>query len=276
MLFGLFSRRPVVSVIRLSGAIGVSSPLKPGLTLAALASTIERAFETPRAKAVAIQINSPGGSPAQSMMIYKRIRALAEEKELPVYVFTEDVAASGGYMLAVAGDEIYADPSSIIGSIGVVSASFGFTKLIENYGIERRVYTAGTKKATLDPFQPENPEDIERLKLIQKDIHKTFIDLVKGRRGVKIEGKDEELFTGEFWSGNQALKLGLIDGIDDLRSKMREIYGKKVKLKKVEQKTGMFSRMRGLTKMGLGNETSFAEEMLSAVETRALWSRYGF
>ena len=174
------------------------------------------------AKAVAIQINSPGGSAVQSMLIYKRIRALAEEKGLKVYVFAEDVAASGGYLLALAGDEIYADPSSIIGSIGVITAGFGLDKLIEKIGVERRVYTAGDSKDKLDPFLPEKPEDVLRIKSLQRDVHATFIDLVKERRGAKIASASEDLFTGEFWSGKRALELGLIDGLGDLRSKMRD------------------------------------------------------
>ena len=185
------------------------------------------------AKAVAIQINSPGGSAVQSMLIYKRIRALAAEKNLKVYVFAEDVAASGGYLLALAGDEIYADPSSIVGSIGVITATFGVNELINRIGVERRVYTAGESKDTLDPFLPEKPEDVERIKALQRDVHQAFIDLVKTRRGAKIDKAGVDLFTGEFWSGGKALELGLIDGLSDLRTKMREIYGDEVRLKLV-------------------------------------------
>ncbi len=273
--------RPVVPVLRLSGAIGAVTPLRPGLSLASVAGAIERAFSTSRAKAIAIQVNSPGGSPVQSMLIYKRIRALAEEKELPVYVFAEDVAASGGYMLALAGDEIYADPSSIIGSIGVVSASFGFDKLIERFGIDRRVYTSGAKKVTLDPFRPEQPEDVAHLKTIQEDVHQTFINLVKARRGERIEQAGDKLFTGEFWSGNQALELGLIDGISDLRTKMQELYGDKVRLKVISASKRVFGRIRF---PGMGGSSwsqsdysapTFADELISAIERRALWARYG-
>ncbi|GBF26263.1 putative protease SohB [bacterium MnTg02] len=271
---------PVVPVLRFSGAIGVVTPLRPGLTLAATASAIERAFSTSRAKAVAVLINSPGGSPVQSMLIYKRIRALSEEKGLPVYVFMEDVAASGGYLLALAGDEIYADPSSIVGSIGVISASFGFDRLIKRYDIDRRVYTAGEKKMTLDSFSPEQEEDVARLKVIQKDIHGTFIDLVKERRGKKIEQAGDMLFTGEFWSGTKAVELGLVDGLADVRTKMRELYGEKVRLKLVTSSRNMFRRLR-IPGMGWdeGGEPflreSLANDVISAIEARALWSRYG-
>ena len=174
---------PVVSALRLSGAIGAVMPLRAGLSIAAVAPTLERAFSVPGAKAVAVVVNSPGGSAAQSHLIFRRIRALAEEKKLPVLVFVEDAAASGGYMIACAGDEIFADPSSIVGSIGVVSASFGFDRLIERFGVERRVHTAGENKAMLDPFQPENPKDVERLKRLQRRIHEVFVDLVTSRRG---------------------------------------------------------------------------------------------
>lgn len=282
MLFGLIKRSPVVPVIRLSGAIGAVSPLTNGLSLAGTAQTIEKAFSISNAKAVAIQVNSPGGSPVQSMLIYKRIRALAEENELPVYVFMEDAAASGGYILSLAGDEIYADASSIVGSIGVVSAGFGFHKLIENHGVERRVYTAGEKKFSMDPFKPEEPQDVEKIKAIQRDMHTTFINLVKTRRGDKVEGKDDTLYTGEFWTGNQALELGLIDGISDLRTKMREKFGEKVKLKLISPAKGLFAKLRGgpggslqLAAAALSGEDTLPEQALSALETRAMWARYG-
>ncbi len=277
------TKTPVVPVVRLTGAIGVSSPLRPGLSLPAVAGVLEKAFSVSGAKAVAIQINSPGGSPVQSNLIFTRIRALAEEKELPVYVFAEDVAASGGYMLSLAGDEIYADASSIIGSIGVIAAGFGFDKLIAKYGIERRVYTAGKNKMSLDSFQPEKQEDVDRILNIQQDVHESFINMVKSRRGDKIAEAGDMLFTGEFWSGNQALELGLIDGISDLRTKMREVYGENVKLKVISQSKGLFGRMRfgsslpatGFDLSSLGGK-GLADEMISAIEERAIWARYGF
>jgi signal peptide peptidase SppA len=272
---------PLVPVLRFSGAIGVATPLKPGLTLATSASAIEKAFGMRGAKAVAIQINSPGGSAVQSMLIHKRIRALAAEKGLRVYVFAEDVAASGGYLLAVAGDEIYADRSSIVGSIGVITATFGFTELINKIGVQRRVYTAGQNKDTLDPFLPEKPSDVERIKAIQRDVHEAFIDLVRERRGAKIDDAGEELFTGEFWSGKTALDLGLIDGLSDVRTRMREIFGDEVRLKLVTPSTSWFRRRRGIFAESGGFDFGFlqgglAADLISAVEARALWSRFGF
>jgi signal peptide peptidase SppA len=277
---GWWPRGPVVPVLRLSGVIGAASPLRPGLTLAACAPAIERAFSVGNARAVAIQINSPGGSPAQSRLIYQRIRALAKEKSLPVYVFAEDVAASGGYMLALAGDEIYVDSSTIVGSIGVISAGFGFVEFIQRLGIERRVYTAGEKKMALDSFQPENSDDVTRLKDIQKAIHEDFIELVKERRGRKIEGAGDQLFTGEFWAGRQAVALGLVDGIMDIRAKMRELYGDDVRLKLISMDRGIFRRRTGVGGIAWGagslSMAGAADEVISALEARAVWARFGF
>lgn len=277
----LTKRAPVVPVLRFSGAIGVVTPLRPGLSLSTSAASIEKAFSMSGAKAVAIQINSPGGSAVQSMLIYKRIRALAAEKDLKVYVFAEDVAASGGYLLALAGDEIYADPSSIVGSIGVITATFGVNELIAKIGVQRRVYTAGESKDTLDPFLPEKPEDVERIKALQRDVHQAFIDLVKTRRGAKLDKADINLFTGEFWSGKKALELGLIDGLSDLRTKMREVYGDDVRFKLVAPSTSWFRRRRSVFAEGSGFEFGFspggfAADLISAIEARALWSRFGF
>jgi len=273
----------VVPVLRFAGPIGAVTPLRPGLSLAAMAGTIHRAFAMKGAKAVAIQINSPGGSAVQSMLIYKRIRDLADEKGLPVYVFAEDVAASGGYLIALAGDEIYVDSSSIIGSIGVVAAGFGFDKAIKRLGIQRRVYTAGDQKVSLDPFQPEKADDVARLKELQADVHETIVDLVKQRRGRRINKAGDKLFTGEFWSGKKAVELGLVDGISDLRSKMHELVGRKVRLRQVTPKRGLFGRRlrgalaRGPDDMAEGGmpAPSFADDLISAVEARALWSRFG-
>jgi serine protease SohB len=264
---------PVVPVIRLTGVIGASAPLRPGLSLASCASAIERAFETSNARAVTVQINSPGGSPVQSRLIFQRIRALAKEKSLPVHVFIEDVGASGGYLIALAGDEIYADASSIVGSIGVIYAGFGFVELIDKIGVDRRVYTSGEKKLQLDSFQPEDPDDIARLKTLQAIIHKDFIELVKERRGRKIEAAGDQLFTGEFWTGRQALELGLIDGMIDLRTKMRELYGDKVRLKLMSMERGLFRRRTGVGVESIGAD--FADGFVSAAESRAMWARYG-
>jgi signal peptide peptidase SppA len=273
-------RGPLIPVLRFSGAIGMVTPLRPGLSLSTSASAIEKAFNIRGAKAVAIQINSPGGSAVQSMLIYKRIRALAAEKNLKVYVFAEDVAASGGYLLALAGDEIYADPSSIVGSIGVITATFGLNKLIEKIGVERRVYTAGASKDMLDIFLPEKPEDVERIKAIQNDVHRAFIDLVKARRGATIEKTGDILFTGEFWTGQKAAELGLVDGLSDLRSKMREIYGEEVRLKLIMPSTSWLRRRRGVFAEGGAFDFNFSPggfvaDLISAIEARALWSRFG-
>lgn len=281
---GWFNRGPVVPVLRLSGPIGMAAPLRPGLSIASLASPIEKAFSMSKAESVAVVINSPGGSPVQSNLLFRRLRQLAEEKQKRVYVFCEDVAASGGYYVAAAGDEIYADPSSIVGSIGVISASFGFERAIEKLGISRRVYTAGKSKGSLDPFRPENPEDIERLKAIQRSVHDVFIGVVKDSRGARLRGPDAELFSGAFWSAAQALDLGLIDGISDVRTKMREIHGENVRLKVVPVERGwLASRLRRLPSVfgggsgapGSAPGLAFADELVSAVEIRALWSRFG-
>jgi len=277
-----FKRRPVVPVVRFSGPIGFATPLRPGLSIAAVASGLERAFSLSKVPSVAIVVNSPGGSPVQSNLIFKRVRQLAEEKKKKVYVFCEDVAASGGYYLAIAGDEIYADPSSIVGSIGVISASFGFDKAIAKLGVERRVYTSGEAKGLLDSFQPEKPEDVARLKAIQKDVHDVFIGVVKDRRAARLKGLDSELFSGAFWSAAKALELGLIDGVSDVRSKMRELHGEDVQLKVVPfGPGGWLSRLFRLPRLGqigvgeLPPALALADDLVSAIETRALWSRYG-
>src|ERR1700712_3424054 len=215
-------------VVRLSGVIGAVTPLRPGMSLAGVAKTLERAFATKNAKAVALVINSPGGSPVQSRQIYLRIKQLAAEKKLPVLVFVEDVAASGGYMIACAGDEIFCDPSSLLGSIGVVGGTFGFQELIKKIGVERRLYTAGEHKAMLDPFLPEDPDDVARIKALQREIHAIFIALVRQSRGARLKGADEVLFSGEYWAGETSLSLGLADAIGDLRSTLRARYGDQV------------------------------------------------
>lgn len=276
-----FSSGPTIPVLRLTGAIGAVTPLRQGLSLAALAEPIERAFAMKRAPAVAVVINSPGGSPVQSRLIFKRIRALAEEKSKPVYVFAEDVMASGGYLIALAGDEIYADENSIVGSIGVVSASFGFVRAIEKLGVERRVYVSGDNKVTLDPFLPEKADDVERLKAIQRDVHESFKALVRERRGARLKEDGGNLFTGEFWSGERAHELGLVDGLSDVRTKMREVYGEKVKLKLVSSERGWLRRRLGLAALqGIGggsvmDAAGLTDDALAALEARALWARYG-
>src|SRR5476651_1264088 len=249
----------VVPVVRLSGVIGAVTPLRPGMSLAGVAKMLERAFATKNAKAVALVINSPGGSPVQSRQIYLRIRQLAAEKKLPVLVFVEDVAASGGYMLACAGDEIFCDPSSILGSIGVVGGSFGFQELIRKIGVERRLYTAGEHKAMLDPFLPENPDDVARVKALQREIHAIFIALVKQSRGTRLKGAEDVLFSGEYWAGETSVSLGLADGIGDLRSTLRARYGDKVQTPVIAPPTGLLAGLMGRRSAGAGTLTRSEE-----------------
>lgn len=265
----------VIPVVKLSGVIGQGGNFSQGLNIGSAAGPLEKAFSYEDAPAIAISINSPGGSPVQSNLIFKRIRQLADEKEKTVLVFVEDVAASGGYFIAVAGDEIIADPSSVVGSIGVISASFGLNKAIGKLGVERRVYTSGKSKSTLDPFLPEKKEDIAHLKKLQEEIHETFIDVVKSRRADVLKEDDEALFNGLFWTGKTALSLGLIDGLGDMRSTLKERYGEKTKLKLIGAKRGFsFRRLFG----GSVDEhlaRNFGEGLISTVENRAHWARFG-
>lgn len=255
---------PVVPVVRLHGVI--AADVRPGrLNIETVAPLLKRAFADKSAPAVAIVVNSPGGSPVQSRLIAKRIRDLADENRKPVLVFVEDAAASGGYFIATAGDEIIADPSSIVGSIGVIFAGFGFVGTLKRLGIERRVHTSGRNKSTLDPFLPEKPEDVERIKTMESDIHAVFIDWVKARRGAKLKASDDELFTGEFWSGVRGLQLGLVDGLGDLRETLRSRYGDKVELRVIAPKRGLFQ----LPRLGL------TADIAAAVEDRAHWTRFG-
>jgi len=268
----LFGRgRTVVPLVRLSGMIGVTAPFRTGLSLATVEGPLNRAFAMKSAPAVAIMVNSPGGSAVQSHLIYERIRALAAEQGKHVIIGVEDVAASGGYMIALAGDEIVVDRSSIVGSIGVVSAGFGFEKLIDKIGVERRVHTAGENKVILDPFQPEKAEDVERLKELQQEVHAAFIDLVKSRRGAAL-ANDPDLFTGAFWSGARAVSLGLVDRIGDLRSVLQERYGDKVVIKPVGNERGFFRR-----RLGIGESLAgvVVDRVLGAIAERLLWNRFG-
>jgi serine protease SohB len=266
---------PIVPVVRLSGAIGFSTPLRPGLTLASVARPLERAFAISKASAVALLINSPGGSAVQSHLIFRRIRDLAAEKKRYVIAFIEDVAASGGYMLACAADEIVCDASSMVGSIGVVGGSFGVHRLMERIGVERRLYTAGEHKVILDPFLPEKPEDVERIKVIQKEIHESFIALVKASRGARLTGPESALFSGEFWGGQTALSYGVVDAIGDLRATLRARYGDKVATPLIAAERRLFGRRVPGIDGTVGAGTSFADDLISALEARALWGRYG-
>ena len=262
---------PVVHHVALSGAIGIGTPLKPALTLKSLNPTLERAFKRKGLAAVAISINSPGGSPVQSALIHARIRELSEEKKVPVLVFCEDVAASGGYWLACAGDEIYADESSVIGSIGVISAGFGFVEAIRKLGVERRVHTSGENKSMLDPFKPERPEDVEHLLALQADVHDAFKTLVLSRRGTRLKLEDKDIFSGAFWSGRQALARGLVDGIGHMHQVLRERFGDSLVLRTIAPGQGW-----GLKKLGFGAQVpDIAANAIEALETRALWSRFG-
>jgi len=275
---------PVVPVVRLSGIIGQGSQFQPGLNMASVAAPLEKAFSFKRAVAVALIVNSPGGSPVQSNLIYRRIRQLAAEKEKPVYVYVEDVAASGGYWIACAGDEIIADQNSIVGSIGVISAGFGFDRALEKLGVDRRVYTAGTRKMTLDPFTPEKAEDVRRLRALQRQVHQSFVDHVKSRREGLTPENDKELFTGEFWTATQALPLGLVDKLGDLRADLHERFGEEVVIRLI----GARRRLRFPAMMsgsGLGSGPGMdtpplagaiaADDWISAVENRLLWQRFG-
>ncbi|MBU4527691.1 MAG: S49 family peptidase [Hoeflea sp.] len=266
-----------IPVVRLHGAIMAGgNQFRQNLNIATVAPLLARAFADKQAPAVAIMLNSPGGSPVQSRLIYKRIRDLAVEKNKKVLIFVEDVAASGGYMIACAGDEIFADPSSVVGSIGVISAGFGFTGLIDKIGVERRVYTAGQNKSLLDPFQPEKPEDVARLKELQLEIHKVFIDLVKESRGARLKD-DPELFTGQFWTGIRGKELGLVDDLGDLRATLQARYGDKVKMRLITAQRGLFGRRVPGVNVGLlgGALAGIGEAGLNALDERGLWARYG-
>src|SRR5246127_5317901 len=272
----------IVPVGRLSGLIGAVTPLRQGMTLAGLARVLERAFSFRNAKAVALLINSPGGSPVQSRQIYLRIRQLATDKKLPVLAFVEDVAASGGYMIACAADEIFCDPSSILGSIGVVGGSFGLQELIKKIGVERRLYTAGAHKAMLDPFLPENPDDVDRLKAIQREIHAIFIALVKESRGTRLKGDEKVLFTGEYWAGETSVSLGLLGAGGGPPSTLRARYGEKVLTPLIAPASGMLAGLLGRRAPGAGSlaaldaAAGLPDELISALESRAIWAKYGF
>ncbi|WP_375449725.1 S49 family peptidase [uncultured Devosia sp.] len=261
--------RTIIPVIRLQGVIAADQR-QGRLNIANVAPLLKRAFAIKSAPAIAIIVNSPGGSPVQSRLISKRIRDLADEHGKPVLVFVEDAAASGGYFIAVAGDEIFADPSSIVGSIGVIMAGFGFVEALGRLGIERRVHTAGRNKSTLDPFLPEKSEDVDRIKTFELDIHQVFIDHVKARRGTRLKGADDTLFTGEWWTATRGLDLGLIDAIGDLHAVLRDRYGTDIELRPIAPKRGLINFPRfGFSAQSLVGDVS------AGIEDRALWARFG-
>ena len=268
-MFSFLKKKKIISHIKLNGVIGNVGKFRQGIDFAGQEAIIKKAFSVKKAQAVALTINSPGGSPVQSHLIYKYIRQEAKKNKKKVIVFAEDVAASGGYLIACAGDEIYANSSSIIGSIGVIYSSFGFTELIKKIGIERRVHTAGKNKSTLDPFLEEKQEDIERLKNIQLDLHKDFIEIVEESRGSKLNKKDLELFSGEFWSGRKAKDLGLIDGIGNSNEILKNKFGDDVIIKNFEKSKSWLSKK-------ISSSINQQEQLLNILEERSIWQRYGF
>ncbi len=268
-MFSIFKKKKVVSHLRLTGVIGNLGKFRQGIEYSGQEDIIKKAFSVKKALAVAITINSPGGSPVQSHLIYKFIREQAKKNKKKVIIFAEDVAASGGYLIACSGDEIYANSSSIIGSIGVISASFGFKNLIEKIGVQRRVYTAGKNKSTLDPFLDEKEEDINRLKNIQLELHQDFIDVVEESRGSKLKKNSGiELFSGEFWTGKKAKELGLIDGLGNADQILREKFGDEVEIKK-------FGKPKGWLAKKLSSSQDHADKLISILEERSIWQRYG-
>ena len=270
-MFSFFKKKKVVPIIRLSGVIGNVGKFKQGIDFIGQQELIQKAFSVKKISAVAISINSPGGSPVQSHLIYSYIRKMAKKKKVKVLVFAEDVAASGGYLIACAGDEIYANSSSIIGSIGVIYSSFGFQELIKKIGVQRRIYTAGKNKSTLDPFKEEREEDIERLKKIQLDLHADFIKVVEESRSSKLnKNLGPDLFTGEFWSGSTAKKLGLIDGVGNAEEIIKEKFGEEVIIKKFEKpKSWLNKKLSGASENQIDN-------LLNILEEKSIWQRYGF
>lgn len=272
-LFG--QSAPVIPVVRLQGMIAAGSGTRRGLSMAMMAPLLDKAFAIKNAPVVAIVINSPGGSPVQSSLIFQRIRALSKEKNKPVLAFVEDVAASGGYWLACAGDEIYVNPASVIGSIGVVSAGFGFEGAIEKLGVTRRVYTAGKRKVMLDPFQPEHEDDIAHLKSLQQDIHDQFIALVKSCRGTKLQADDDTLFSGAFWTGTRAIELGLVDKIGEVRTVLKSRFGEKAEIKLIEPKRSLLGMSGGANGVSTRLAEASIDHLIDVAEEKTARSRFG-
>ncbi len=269
-MFSFFKKKKIIPHIRLTGVIGSAGRFKQGIDFSGQQEIIKKAFSFKKAKSIAISINSPGGSPVQSHLIHDYIRQLAKKNKKKVIVFAEDVAASGGYLIACAGDEIYANSSSIVGSIGVISASFGFQNAIKKIGVERRVYTAGKNKSTLDPFKEEKEEDIERIKKLQLELHSDFIEVVKKSRGEKLKDPEKNnTFTGEFWSGSASIKLGLIDGIGNAEQILREKFGEDIVIKKLEKQKSFIAKKLSSS---IDNQI---DNIASVIEERALWQKFG-
>ena len=267
--------RPLVPVIRLSGMIMASGGFRRGLSMEAVAPLIDKAFGLSRAEAVALLINSPGGSPVQSSLIFERIRHLSKENDIPVLSFVEDVAASGGYWLACAGDEIHVNAASVVGSIGVVSAGFGLDEAISRLGVSRRVYTSGDRKVMLDPFSPENADDVARLKEIQKDVHDQFIAMVKRRRGTRLKGVEDELFSGAFWTGRKAVEFGLVDNEGEMRQVLEDRFGKDVRIRLIERKKSLLGLSSGKGGVGAALVEEGADQLVDTLMERLERSRFG-
>jgi len=269
-MFSIFKKKTVIPHVRLTGIIGSAGRFKQGIDLSGQQEILKKAFSIKKAKHVAISINSPGGSPVQSHLIFSYIKQLAKKNKKKVIVFAEDVAASGGYLIACAADEIYANSSSIIGSIGVISASFGFKDLIKKIGIERRLYTAGKNKSTLDPFTEEKEEDVKRLKNIQLELHADFIKVVETSRGSKLKDIEKNnIFTGEFWTGKTALELGLIDGLGNVDQILEEKFGDKVIIKKFEKQKGFIAK-----KLSSSIKEPL-DDLINTFEEKSIWQKFG-
>jgi len=268
-MFSIFKKKKIIPHVRLTGVIGNAGRFNKGMDLAGQQDILKKAFSIKKVKHVAISINSPGGSPVQSHLIFSYIRQLADKKKIKVLIFAEDVAASGGYLISCAGDEIYANSSSIIGSIGVISASFGFKELIKKIGIERRVYTAGKNKSTLDPFVEEKEEDIKRLKSIQLELHADFIKVVEKSRGIKLKDPEKNnIFTGEFWTGASALKIGLIDGIGNADQILKQKFGDKIVIKNFEKQKGFIAK-----KLSSSIENP-VDALVKTLEEKSMWQKF--
>ena len=269
-MFSIFRKKKIIPHVRMTGIIGSAGRFKQGLELANQRDILKKAFSFKKISHVAISINSPGGSPVQSHLIYSYIKELAEKKKVKVLIFAEDVAASGGYFIACSGDEIYANSSSIIGSIGVISASFGFKDLIQKIGVQRRVYTAGKNKSTLDPFVEEKDEDVKRLKNIQLELHEDFIKVVEKSRGSKLKDPEKNnIFTGEFWTGKTSLKLGLIDGIGNMDQVLKKKFGDNVIIKNFEKPKGFIARKLS------SSVQDPVEKLANIIEQKSMWQKFG-